>query len=300
MRKIKATIVFILICPILFGQNYQAEFKDLYAKNDTIAQRKLLAEWKKATPDDPELYTSYFNYFYAKSLQEIITIDPQPKSEQSFGILDSLGQVAGYMNNSVIYKEEMVEKGFQYIDKGIGKFPSRLDMRFGKIHLLGQITNWEEYTQEILKAIEYSNEIAHKWTWTDDQPVKDSVNFFLGALQEYIVTLYVTGDDSLLLKMRVIAEKVLEYHPKHIESLSNISVTYLLLGEFDKGIEVLLKAEKINPKDYIILNNIAQGYKSKGDKKRAMKYYNKTIKYGDEKAVQFAKQQIKDLNEEEK
>ena len=53
-----------------------------------------------------------------------------------------------------------------------------------------------------------------------------------------------------------------------------------------------MKAEKINPKDFIILNNIAHGYKLKGDLKKAIKYYEKTIEFGDEQAKKSAKQQI--------
>ena len=53
--------------------------------------------------------------------------------------------------------------------------------------------------------------------------------------------------------MRKIANKVLEIYPNHIESLSNLSITYLLTGEYDKGIEPLLQAEKINPKIILYL-----------------------------------------------
>ena len=95
--------------------------------------------------------------------------------------------------------------------------------------------------------------------------------------------------------MRKIATTILDYYPEHIESLSNLSITYLLLGEFDKGIEPLLKAEKINPEDYIVLSNIAHGYKLKGEKDKAIEYYEKTIKFGNEQAKEFAKQQIEEL-----
>ena len=95
--------------------------------------------------------------------------------------------------------------------------------------------------------------------------------------------------------MREIANEILKYYPNHIESLSNLSITYLLTGEYDKGIDALKKAEKINPKDFIILSNIAQGYKLKGDKEKAIEYYQKTIEYGDEQAKEYSKQQIKEL-----
>jgi len=88
--------------------------------------------------------------------------------------------------------------------------------------------------------------------------------FFL-SIQSYQLRLYNTGNDDLLENMREIANEVLKHYPNHIPSLSNISISYLLTGKFDKAIETLLKAEKINPKDFIVLSNIAHGYNLKGD-----------------------------------
>ena len=60
---------------------------------------------------------------------------------------------------------------------------------------------------------------------------------------------------------------------------------------------IIERAEKINPKDYIVLGNIALGYKLKGDKEKAIEYYEKTVEYGDESAKEYAKQQLKELKE---
>jgi len=56
-----------------------------------------------------------------------------------------------------------------------------------------------------------------------------------------------------------------------------------------------LKAEKIHPKDYIILSNIVQDCRFKGDKKNVIKYLEKVIKYGNEQAKTYEKQQINEL-----
>lgn len=109
------------------------------------------------------------------------------------------------------------------------------------------------------------------------------------------MTLYNTEDDDLLINMRTIAEEILKYYPNHIESLSNISITYLLTGEYDNGIEPLLRAEKLDPTDAIVLSNIAQGYKLKKDKVMAIKYYKRAAEHGDERTAQYAKEQIEQL-----
>jgi len=189
----------------------------------------------------------------------------------------------------------VLNKGFEYINKGIEKSPSRLDMRFAKIYIYGELEDYETFTTEIIKTIDYSVINSNQWTWTDNKPVDNPKNFLLGAIQTYVFQLYDTGEDALLNNMKKISEAVLKHYPDHVESLSNVSVVYLLKKEYDKALEPLLKAEKLDPKDYVVLGNIAQAYKLKGDKVNAIKYYELSLKHGDEEAKEYAKKQIEEL-----
>lgn len=102
-------------------------------------------------------------------------------------------------------------------------------------------------------------------------------------------------DDELLKNMREIAQTVLKYYPSHIESLSNSSITYLVEKKYEKALVPLQKAEEINPKDFIVLNNIAYCYKEMNNKDLAIEYYEKVIEYGDKRAVEQAKKEIEKL-----
>lgn len=168
-------------------------------------------------------------------------------------------------------------------------------MRFGKIYTPGQIEDWEGFTDEIVKTIQYSKKNNNEWTWTFNEKRENGKEFFLTSIQDYQLELYKTENDDLLINMRTIAEEILKIYPDHIESLSNISITYLLTDEYDKAIEALLKAEKIDPNDGVVLSNIAHGYKLKGDIDSSIKYYEKMLKLEDHRAVEFAKQQIEAL-----
>ena len=61
------------------------------------------------------------------------------------------------------------------------------------------------------------------------------------------------------------------------------------------GIEPLLQAEAINPKDGIVLGNIAQGYKLKEDTANAINYYGKMLNLDDPEAKAFAQKQMQAL-----
>jgi tetratricopeptide (TPR) repeat protein len=202
-----------------------------------------------------------------------------------------------YLNSSVKFKSAILQKGFDYIDKGIALYPTRLDMRFGKIYMLGQAENYTEFTKYLVATIDYGNSIKDAWTWKEGKPLADAKQFFLGSMQDYIATIYNTEDDNLLPLMRKISETVIKYNPTHVESLSNVALTYLINGNYDKALEYLLKAEKLTPKDVVVLNNIAQAYKRKKDKINAKLYFEKIIKVGSAEEIEDAKQQLKELTQ---
>ncbi len=296
MNKLLTSIAVLLLSINCFGQNYWTKFQELSAKNDTTGQIKLLNEWETKNPNDAELYVSYYNYYVQKSKKEEIHIEQQQKGEHSFQLNDSTGKVAGYMNDMVGYDNKNLLKGFEYIDKGISKFPNRLDMRFGKIYMLGEKENWRTFSDEIIKTIDYSNTNKNMWLWSENKPKPDAKNFMLGTVQAYILQLYNTNNDDLLENMKQISESVLKYYPDNVECLSDLSIVFMIRKEYDKALIPLLKAEKLSPTDFIVLNNIAEAYKRKGDKGNAIAYYEKVLKYGDTPAKEQANKIIGDLN----
>lgn len=302
----KPFILLIIFGVFLFnylnGQNFKQRFNDFFSKKDTMGQRILLEEWEKSDSNDAELYVAYYNYYVNKSKNDFLTFGQNPQGDNVLEIKSTDSSVENqtiflYSNND--YNIVLLNKGFEWIEKGIEKHPNRLDMRFGKIYMYGQIHDYENFTEEIIKAIDYSKIITNKWTWEDNKPLEeDPEEFLLSSIQTYQLQLYDTENDSLLDNMKRIAEAVLKYYPKHVQSLTNISIVLMIQKKYDLALEYLLKAEKIDSKDLIVLNNIAQAYKLKGDKKKSIKYYKKTIKYGDKDDKEYAKDQIGKLKNE--
>ena len=295
MNDFLAFLLFSIFTFQSFSQDFQADFAKFCEEGDTAKQIETLTNWEKEDPKNAELFTSYFNYYFLKSKQEFLSLTTEAPAGESLSIQDSTGNAAGYFGSQIGYLQIPFEKAMDKIDEGIKLYPQRLDMRFGKIYALGQSMDWERFTKEVVKTIQHSSKNNNAWTWTNNEKKEDGENFFLTSLQDYQLTLYNTENDDLLVNMREIANEILKYYPNHVPSLSNLSITYLLTSEYDKGIEPLLKAEKIDPIDVIVLGNIAQGYKLKGDVKMAIKYYEKMIEQKDEQSTAFAKQQIERL-----
>src|SRR4051812_6867121 len=84
MQKTIILLFLTTISTLVFGQTNYEKFKKLFKNNDTTKIKSLFAEWEKTNPDDPELYTSAINFYFSNSKQEIISIDKEQKSKESF------------------------------------------------------------------------------------------------------------------------------------------------------------------------------------------------------------------------
>ena len=284
------TIIMLLIVNCISAQDFYTDFLKACESNDTNKQSEVLDEWEEKEPNNPELYTARFNYHFGKSQQEVLELS----TDEGEGLIlqDDSGKTAGFMGSKIIYDPIEVKKSFDYINKGIEMSPERLDMRFGKTYVYSQLEDWENFTAEIINTIKYAASKTKPWLWTNDIEKEGDNEFMLSAIQDYQLQLYNTQNDSLLFNMRQIANTILDIYPNHIESLSNLSITYTLLGELDKALEPLLKAESINSDDYVVVANIANTYKELGNKEKSIEYYQKLMKFDVEGVSDFAKLQI--------
>lgn len=294
MKKI---ILLFLIYPItFFGQNFKNQFQSKFNDEDYNPNeiKKLLENWSKDNKNDVEYYIAAFNFYFRESQQEIVqlTKNEPEQNQEALILIDSLGNKSGYMYSHISSSDSLFNISQKIIDNGIKLFPDRLDLRFGKIHTLGRLEKFEKFTNEILLTIDHSIKIKHKWHWSNDKILDDSENFLINAIQDYQNTLFQAESDDNLKK---VAKKMYDTFPNNLFVISSYGVTFLIEGKNKEALKLYLKAEKINPNDSIVLNNIALIYERLSDNENALKYYKKMIEVGDEKAKELAEIKINQL-----
>ena len=288
--------VMVMLSPAVFGQDYRGEFNQLFDKKDLAGQEKQLKRWEAAQPDDAELFVAYFNYYVCKGRTETLALTRDQPSGQSIELTKQDDpKVKAYLGvGEVSYSKADVNAGFSYIDQGISKYPDRLDMRLGKAYILGQIGDFDRLTDDLVKTIDRSAINKNNWTWTFGKPKEDAQKTMLLGIQDYVVMLNDKLDDPSAL-IRRIAEAVLKIYPDNVENLSNLAVSYMLKKDLDGALVPLLRAEKIAPKDFVILGNIAYCYFSKHDKTNAVKYYELLRKNGGDDSKRDADAKLKEV-----
>jgi tetratricopeptide (TPR) repeat protein len=294
MRKIY--IALLLIPFISFGQTYKKDYDASFNKKDYDKNeiKTILNNWKKESVDDVEYYIAAFNFYFRESQEEMIQLTQEEPQENQEAIVlsDSLGNKSGFLYSQINSNDSLFTISQNHIDEAIKLFPNRLDLRFGKIHTLGEVENYKDFTIEILKTINYSISLNHKWLWSKNKDLEDSENFFIDAIQRYQNTLFQVESDENLKK---ITKKMYENFPNNIYVISSYGVTFLIERKNNEALELYLKAEKINPNDTIVLNNIGLIYERLLDKVNALSYYQKIVKIGNENEKSMAQKKINSL-----
>lgn len=293
----KNKLLFILWVPFVnFGQNYKLDFNSKFNQKEYNATEieGILNNWKKESTKDIDYFIAAFNFYFKESQNEIVQLTKEaPKDDTEALVLnDSLGNKAGYMYSNVSTNDSLFAISQNTIDSAIRLFPNRLDLRFGKIHTLGEVEKFDEFTTEIIKTIAYSATINHNWLWANDNNLEDPEHFFIDAMQSYQNTLFQIESDENLKK---ITKKMYEIFPNDIYVISSYGVTFLIEGKNNEALELYLKAEKINPNDTIVLNNIGLIYERLSDKNSALRYYKKITEIGNENEKLAAQKKINNL-----
>ena len=168
-RKLRFFIAFtglVTFCITGQARTYYQQFSALTFKTDSVQQLALLNKWQADDPNDPELYVCFFNYFVNKSTHELVSLDKRPGDNTSMEIQDSTGNTVGYIEDQVWMDPQNLTLAFSYIDEGIKAFPDRLDMRLGKIFILGKADSFASFTSELIEAAHHGHEIGNKWLWS--------------------------------------------------------------------------------------------------------------------------------------
>ena len=296
MKLIYSLSLIVLSFSAFSQSNYQQVLTFL-ENSDTLAAKSLLLEWQEQENKEAEYYTCFFNYYVLSGKEEIVQISRELPTGEYFEIKDSLGKVEGYMASEIFYKQSKIDSALQIIDKGISIHPDRLDMRFGKIYLLGELKRWNSFSGEIIQTLKHSAVNNNNWTWTLNDTVDDAQNFLLAAIQDYQQQIYQTENDHLLKYMKDIAAEVLNHYPNHVESITNLSVVNIIQGDYLSAIDYLERAEQIHPDDFVVINNLAYCYKELGEKDKAIQYYNLLLEKGDSQGRAMAKEQLSKLKE---
>ena len=279
---LSCVLLFVAITTNLFPDE-KAVYLELLNRNDFLALESHLQDWIDSDPSNPEVYIGFFNYFLRLDSQSGIAIQKDYLTNQYV------------LGSKTSFNELNVLSALEYIDRGLKIAPDRLDMYFGKIHVLQQISDYSNQSLALCEVLERSGINDNKWFWADNTPIPEGKAFFLNNIQDYFITWYNVGSNASLAALLQSSSKEIDIYPNEVYGYNNAALYYLRNKKYEPAIEKLIQAEIIDPNDYIVLSNIAHCYLEIHHNDKAKEYFQRLLEFPNDVDLEYVKEILSSL-----
>lgn len=262
--------------------------------NSNLDEAKLFLEkWEKEDASNPELFSLWFNYYFAMSRQSVVELNTERSNRpNAYAISDSTGKTVGYLQERLFYNDSLLTIAFNWLDKGIAANPDRLDFYFGKATASLRADKDSLCVDILQKAMDRSVQIGPRWLWTFGESRENEPDLLTGSIQDFFISLYEKNNMQYAERLLVAAT---ERFPENIMFMSNAGILALEKGDFERALQLFQTAEKINGNDYVVLMNIAFTYRNLGNIAEAKNYYRKVIENCSPEGAADAERLLKEL-----
>lgn len=299
----KTFVLFISLFCLITINNLAAHDRDIYLnmlKNRQFSEMENhLLQWQEKDSNNPELYIAFFNYYLQRNMKSGLAIDKSIDTSKPHMVITDpdTGEIVGYMGDRHYYDFNDVERAFEYLDTGLTYGPDRLDMYFGKAHVLQEIGEFERQSRVLIQALHKSIENNNNWKWTLDEPVRDSLDFFLNNMQNYYHYWFQIGSAESMQAILDTATVQTELYPDNLIGINNLSMYYIQHENFTKALELLLTGHELDKNDHIIIANIGMLYLRLDQNNNAITYFTMLLDSDDPGIVRWAEDIISEIGQ---
>jgi tetratricopeptide (TPR) repeat protein len=201
---------------------YKNRYLELLRSNQYDELLVWLKQWKRAEPQNPEMCIGFFNYYIHTG------------SEQGTGTIWENGRLL--YGPKIIYRIENVNKGIEYLDRGLKFAPNRLDMYWEKIELLMEIDDYTRAGQTLYDLIEISPRYNDEWLLGDNRRIQNGTEYFLNYILRYFAKCTEVNIPASMEMARICAEKLIEVYPNTVYGYNNMGNYYVVGRRFEEAL----------------------------------------------------------------
>lgn len=293
MKKIILTALAALaVCTSAMAQKTSAEYLNKYntlVKNlgpSGVGIENLINKWEADFPDDVDMLTARFVYYFAKSQYTQVVTKSQDKfmgMKPVLSLKDTTGNDVHYYQEN-FYVDSLYALSSSAIDKAIKVAPERLDLRLEKVSsLMAYEKESPDMALSMLKGIIDYNASAHpKWKYGSEAV---SAEDFSALIQDECAALYSIGSPAAYNAFKAVSEKMLNYEPKNVMFLDNLGTyEFVVSQDHKKALKYYNKVLKIAKDDYTAIKNCVLMARKDKNWKMEKKYLEMLIKCSPDEA----------------
>ena len=236
-----------------WADGFREQFRAAFKAGDLVGAEKVLTDWEKATPKDPDLYVARFNFLLNKATRRT----PVPAAPVAPGTAASAAP--GPQAVMVNYNLATMAQAAAVLKQGIALAPERLDMRMGLAKSYEMVGQSAPLLQTIRETLEARKSGGKPWLWRDGVPLPGPENAFVpAAIEPFASNYWKQPGDKGLENGRPIAELMEQYFPQNSLGYFNMGVYYAHLHKTQESYEKMQQADALDPNDISTLMNLTR------------------------------------------
>ena len=291
MKKFCVSTILFFVGLQIFCQStnsdYYTKYQKLLSSGDYEALELHVSNWEKDGPQSAEMYIANFNYYLNRNISSMNAMGRMPDGRY------------GLFPQTVFNKEDFIV-ATGYLEKGIQLYPDRMDMIMGLRYVYFINKNFDLMTDLVLKTINRSKVNHQAWCSLFNESVPAYTEYGYEYFENFLLeslTMLNGWFDVAGVEYGRIAKESLAVYPESLVILNMASNYYIQTEDYNKGLELLLRAHKMDSKDEIIIFNIARTYELMGNTAKAIEYYGIVAKSANPDYASAATESIRKVRE---
>lgn len=259
---------------LTWADGFREQFRAAFKAGDLAGAEKVLTDWEKAAPKDPDLYVARFNFLLNKATKR--TPVPSAPVAAAAGAPTPAPRPAAVL---VSYDPATMAQAAAVLKQGIALAPERLDMRMGLAKSYEMAGQPGPLLQAIRETLEARKNGGKPWLWRDGVPLPGPENAFVpAAIEPFASNYWKQPGDKGLENGRPIAELMEQYFPQNSLGYFNMGVYYAHLHKTQESYEKMQQADALDPNDISTLMNLTRMAIELKEKDKALAYQERLRK----------------------
>jgi len=287
----------LLASPSFGASDYKARFEVPWQKRDFPAMAQVLREWRTARPKDLELLVAYGDYFYSKGGQEL---EPLEGSLTVGGILlkkKPPRSLSGLVSPAVPRNLELLRQAGPCWKAALRSHPWRLDISLNLAFLYQALGDFEAQYAILADALQYADKHRSRLKWEREEGLPLASKTLLPEILQDFAGRYLLRERSSETEQAFRLARLNEtFYPDYLETYNVMAAYFHFKKDGPFTLRCLLMAYEKNPKDSVILLNIANVLLGLRKKEPAVIFFRKVVELdNDRECVSRARKKLKKL-----
>ncbi len=257
--------------------DFSADFKKARESGNHPAMVEFLEERRTAEKENPDYYALASNYWWRFADGVAVSAAESPPGGLSLRNPET-GEEAGSIRTNGDLDPSLRKKALDLTSEGFRKFPHRLDLGLGLAHVQLETGDSKAAVATLRAILGIAKERPGDLKWAADAELSSPVAVFLPeAIQGHTSDLLHEGTPESDALCKELCEKTIAVFPEHPFAYNVLAALADSRGDKEEVFRLLKIASVKAPDDCLILMNLGDAHRGRGEDAAALAAYRKVL-----------------------